>query len=135
MHGFGDLREVYGATPKDGPSAGCAMATAVLSRLTDKKIRRDIAMTGEVSITGRVLPIGGLKEKTLAAYKAGVKEIIIPADNKPNMEDIVETVKQNVQFHFVSDISQVFEISFVTDKKQTSVKNMPTAKTETRVYL
>ncbi len=124
-----------GATPKDGPSAGCAMATAVLSRLTDKKIRRDIAMTGEVSITGRVLPIGGLKEKTLAAYKAGVKEIIIPADNKPNMEDIVETVKQNVQFHFVSDISQVFEISFVTDKKQTSVKNMPTAKTETRVYL
>lgn len=111
-----------GATPKDGPSAGCAIATAVLSRLTGQKVRRDVAMTGEITITGKVLPIGGLKEKTIAAYKAGVKQIIIPADNKPNMEDVAKNVRENTQFYFASDISQVFDLSLIPNRKNAETR-------------
>lgn len=113
-----------GATPKDGPSAGCAMATAVLSRLSGKKVRRDVAMTGEISITGKVLPIGGLKEKTLAAYKAGVKTIIIPKTNLPNMEDVAEIVKKKVTFYYAEEIGQVFDIAFVPDSHSVSKKTL-----------
>lgn len=102
-----------GAVPKDGPSAGCAMATALLSELTGMKIRRDVAMTGEITIRGNVLPIGGLKEKTMAAYKAGVKTVIIPADNEGDIDELSPVVKDNLEFITVNSIEKVFDIAFV----------------------
>lgn len=87
-----------GATPKDGPSAGVTMATALVSALTGKKVRRDVAMTGEISLRGRVLPIGGLKEKSMAAYRAGVKTVLIPYANIPDLDEVDPKVKENVCF-------------------------------------
>ena len=86
------------AIPKDGPSAGVTMTTALISALTDRPIRRDIAMTGEISIRGRVLPIGGLREKSIAAYRSGVKTVFIPKDNLPDLEDVDQIVKDNLEF-------------------------------------
>ena len=86
------------AIPKDGPSAGVTMTTALVSALTDRPIRRDIAMTGEISIRGRVLPIGGLKEKSIAAYRSGVKTVFIPKDNLPDLEEVDQIVKDNLEF-------------------------------------
>ena len=100
-----------GAVPKDGPSAGVTIATVLLSVLSGKKVRQNVAMTGEISLTGRVLPIGGLKEKSMAAYKAGVKTVIIPEDNKPDLYDIDEVVKNLVEFIPVSNLDEVFEIA------------------------
>ncbi len=100
-----------GAVPKDGPSAGVTIATVLLSVLSGKKVRQNVAMTGEISLTGRVLPIGGLKEKSMAAYKAGVKTVIIPEDNKPDLYDIDEVVKNSVEFITVSNLDEVFEIA------------------------
>ena len=87
-----------GAVPKDGPSAGVTICTAMLSALTDNPVRRDVAMTGEISLRGRVLPIGGLREKTMAAYRAGIKTVIIPADNEPDLIEIDDTVRGALQF-------------------------------------
>ena len=87
-----------GAVPKDGPSAGITMATAVVSALTKKSVRNDIAMTGEITLRGRVLPIGGLKEKSLAAYRAGIKDIIIPEENKPDIDDVPEEIRGKLNF-------------------------------------
>ena len=100
-----------GATPKDGPSAGITLATAMLSCLTDKKVRCDVAMTGEITLLGKVLPIGGLKEKSLAAYRKGITEIIIPEQNKKDLEDIPEKVAEKLNFHFVSEAKEVFKIA------------------------
>lgn len=100
-----------GAVPKDGPSAGVTIATVLLSVLSGKKVRQNVAMTGEISLTGRVLPIGGLKEKSMAAYKAGVKTVVIPEDNKPDLYDIDEVVKNSVEFIPVSNLDEVFEIA------------------------
>lgn len=86
------------AIPKDGPSAGVTMTTALISALTDRPIRRDIAMTGEISIRGRVLPIGGLREKSIAAYRSGVKTVFIPKDNLPDLEDVDQIVKDSLEF-------------------------------------
>lgn len=87
-----------GAVPKDGPSAGITMATALVSALTDKPVRNDVAMTGEITLRGRVLPIGGLKEKSLAAYHAGIKDIIIPVENKPDIDDIPDEIRDKINF-------------------------------------
>ena len=87
-----------GAVPKDGPSAGVTMVTALVSALTGRAVRRDVAMTGEISLRGNVLAIGGLKEKTMAAYSAGVKTVIIPHDNARNLDDVDSLVKENVKF-------------------------------------
>ncbi len=101
-----------GAVPKDGPSAGCAMATALYSQLTGKPIRREVAMTGEITIRGNVLPIGGLKEKTMAAYKAGVKTVILPKANVPEIEELAPVVKENITFVSAGKIGDVFAAAF-----------------------
>jgi ATP-dependent Lon protease len=87
-----------GAVPKDGPSAGITIATAIVSALTGHKVRRDLAMTGEITLRGRVLPIGGLREKTMAAYRNGIKTVVIPRENMPDLDDIDQTVRAQLRF-------------------------------------
>jgi len=96
-----------GATPKDGPSAGVAMAVSIVSVLTGIPIRRDIAMTGEITLRGRVLPIGGLKEKLLAALRAGIKTVFIPKENEKDLAEIPDNVKNNLILIPVSDVDEV----------------------------
>ncbi|MDI6687629.1 MAG: endopeptidase La [Desulfobacterales bacterium] len=100
-----------GAIPKDGPSAGVTMLTALASLLTHKKIKKDLAMTGEITLRGQVLPVGGIKEKVLAAHRAGIKTIIMPSWNKKDLEDIPEKVKKEIHFHFVDKMMDVLEIA------------------------
>ncbi len=98
-----------GAVPKDGPSAGTAMATAITSALCGIPVRHDVAMTGEITLQGRVLPIGGLKEKSMAAYKNGIKTVLIPAENLPDLSDVDQVVKENIRFVPVKKIDTVLE--------------------------
>lgn len=100
-----------GAVPKDGPSAGVTMATAVLSAMTGKKVRHDIAMTGEITLRGRVLPIGGVKEKVLAANRYNINHILLPEANKKNVNEIPEKIKAKMTFDYVSEIKEVFSIA------------------------
>jgi ATP-dependent Lon protease len=100
-----------GATPKDGPSAGIAIATAIVSALTRRQVRGDIAMTGEVTLRGRVLPIGGLKEKAVAAHRAGVRHIILPQGNEREIEELPEEVRQAVTFHAVKSMDDVLVVA------------------------
>jgi ATP-dependent Lon protease len=100
-----------GAVPKDGPSAGVTMTTALASLLSGRPVRSDVAMTGEVSLTGRVLPIGGLKQKLLAAHRAGITTVLIPKRNEPDLEDVPEAVRSQLDIHPVSDVRQVLELA------------------------
>ncbi len=100
-----------GATPKDGPSAGITIATAVLSLLKEKPVAHDIAMTGELTLSGRVLPVGGVKEKILAARRAGVKTVILPKKNEPDLDDIPEYIKKEMNFILVEHIQEVFDLT------------------------
>ncbi len=100
-----------GATPKDGPSAGVTMLTSLASSLSGRSVKSDVAMTGELTLTGRVLPIGGLKEKTFAAYKAGIKRVIIPKDNVPDLAEIDKTVRDTLEFLPVTQASEVLSIA------------------------
>ena len=100
-----------GATPKDGPSAGITIATALASALTKIKVRRDIAMTGEITLRGKVLPIGGLKEKLLAAHRAGVFEAVLPAANRKDLADLPELLKNSMKLHFVEEMDEVLKIA------------------------
>jgi ATP-dependent Lon protease len=95
-----------GAVPKDGPSAGLAMATAVVSALSNRPARSDIAMTGEITLTGRVLPIGGVKEKVLGAFRAGLREVILPRQSEADLDDLPEEARSQIQFHFADDLGQ-----------------------------
>ena len=105
-----------GAVPKDGPSAGITMVTALVSALTGRKVKKAIAMTGEITLRGKVLPVGGIKEKILAAKRAGIKEIIMSAENKKNIDEIQDIYLKGLQFHYVNDIKEVFAIA-LTDEK------------------
>jgi ATP-dependent Lon protease len=105
-----------GAIPKDGPSAGIAIATALVSEMSDRPVRRDVAMTGEITLRGRVLPIGGLKEKVLGAHRAGIKVIILPKDNEADIEDIPEEVRAQLSFHPVETLEEVLKIALVPEK-------------------
>lgn len=101
-----------GAIPKDGPSAGVTMLTALTSLLTDKTIKKDLAMTGEITLRGQVLPVGGIKEKVLAAHRAGIKTIIIPNWNEKDLQDIPKEVQEKIHFHFVDRMEDVLKIAF-----------------------
>lgn len=116
-----------GAVPKDGPSAGIAITTAMLSALTGRKVRRDVAMTGEVTLRGRVLPIGGLKEKTMAALRSGVGTVIIPRENEKDLEEIDQTVRMKLHFVAVDAVEEVFSAALVTDpcRKTEATKETP----------
>lgn len=105
-----------GAVPKDGPSAGVTMTTALVSALTNVPVRKDVSMTGEVTLRGRVLEIGGLKEKVIAAHRAGIKEIIVPKPNKKDLRDIPDNVKKDIVFHFVETMQDVLKVALVKKK-------------------
>lgn len=105
-----------GAVPKDGPSAGITMATAMLSAITKRKVRKDVAMTGEITLRGRVLPIGGLKEKILAAKNAGIKTICVPKKNEPDVAEIAQEIKKGLEIVFVEHMGQVLQVALVPEQ-------------------
>ena len=113
-----------GAVPKDGPSAGIAITTAMLSALTGRKVRGDVAMTGEVTLRGRVLPIGGLKEKTMAALRSGIRTVILPKDNVKDLEEIDQTVRTALHFVPVESVDQVFAAALVPSPAVSAVEHM-----------
>ena len=124
----GDLKErgvhvhvPAGAVPKDGPSAGVTMTTALASLLSGRLVRSDVAMTGEVSLTGRVLPIGGLKQKLLAAHRAGITTVVIPKRNEPDLEDVPEKVREALDIHLVSDVREVLGVALEGARTPASV--------------
>jgi ATP-dependent Lon protease len=107
-----------GAIPKDGPSAGIAMATSIASALMKKKVRSDMAMTGEITLRGRVLPIGGLKEKILAAHRGNIKMVIIPKDNEKDLAEVPQNVQNALKIVFVDHIDEVLKIAFDEEKEK-----------------
>ena len=100
-----------GAVPKDGPSAGVTMTTALVSLLTDTPVRPTVGMTGEVTLQGRVLPIGGLKQKVLAAHRAGLTEVILPKRNEGDLEDVPDQVREQMTFHVAEDVADVLAVA------------------------
>lgn len=118
-----------GAIPKDGPSAGITMATSLASALTQRKVKENLAMTGEITLRGKVLPVGGIKEKILAAKRAGIKEIILCQENRKNIEEIQEIYLQGLTFHYVNDIKEVFDIALTNEKVSSPIElNVKTEK-------
>ncbi len=114
-----------GATPKDGPSAGVTIATSLVSALTGIKVRKDVAMTGEITLRGRVLPIGGLKEKSMAAYRAGITTVVIPYDNVSDLDEVDEVVKEKITFRPVRTVDEVWEIALEKEEKSKNKKAAP----------
>src|SRR4030066_1983762 len=98
-----------GAQPKDGPSAGVTMATALVSLISGRPVRADVGMTGEITLRGQVLPVGGIKEKTLAAHRAGLKTVILPKRNESDLEDLPEEVRKTMKFIFVETVDEVLK--------------------------
>jgi ATP-dependent Lon protease len=118
-----------GAIPKDGPSAGVTMAVALVSAVTDRLVVKDTAMTGEITLRGKVLPVGGIKEKVIAAHRAGVKKVILPEDNEKDLEEVPDFVKKDLQFSFVKDIDEIME-QVLENKKGRKGKGSPKVKKE-----
>jgi len=121
---FFDHTEVHihvpaGAVPKDGPSAGITMCSALASAVTKRPVRKDVAMTGEITLRGRVLPVGGVKEKVLAAHRAGIRTIVLPAENERDLEEIPQNVRAELQFQFVEHMDQVLEIALIGATRST----------------
>ncbi|MGH9047701.1 MAG: S16 family serine protease, partial [Acidimicrobiales bacterium] len=103
-----------GAVPKDGPSAGVTMVSALVSLLSDRPVRGVVAMTGEVTLRGRVLPIGGVRQKVLAAYRSGLREVVLPARNGPDLEDVPEEVREQMTFHLAENVADVLAAALGT---------------------
>jgi len=116
-----------GAIPKDGPSAGITIATSIMSALTSIPVRADIAMTGEITVRGRVLPIGGLKEKLLAAHRQGIREAILPQDNERDLPDIPENIRNDMKLHFVTSMDQVLRLALESELEMAPISAMQTA--------
>ena len=116
-----------GAVPKDGPSAGITVCTAMVSALTGRTVRRDVAMTGEISLRGRVMAIGGLKEKTMAALRHGIRTVIIPADNARDLEEIDQTVRKSLNFVVASSVETVLDtaLNHLTEMNPAILAEMP----------
>ena len=130
-----DKREIHihvpaGAVPKDGPSAGITMATALISAVSGRRVRADLAMTGELTLTGRVLPIGGVKEKVLGAVRAGIQEVILPSDNEAHLEDLPDAVRNALTVHLVEDLHRVVELAIRAPRKRAVQAPMPTVRGE-----
>ena len=102
-----------GAVPKDGPSAGVTMATALASLLTGRRVRGDLAMTGEITLRGQVLPVGGIKEKVLAAHRAGLRTVILPKENDRDLDDVPDEVRKEMRFVLAGQVDDVFAAAFV----------------------
>jgi ATP-dependent Lon protease len=111
-----------GAIPKDGPSAGVTMVTSIASAFTHRKVKKNLAMTGEITLRGKVMPVGGIKEKILAAKRAGITEIILSEENKKHLEEIKEEYLKGVKFHFVKTVMEVLEIALLKTKVEKAVK-------------
>lgn len=117
LNDFFDVTDIHmhvpeGATPKDGPSAGITMVTSMLSLALDKPIQNDLAMTGEISLTGKVLPVGGIKEKIMGARRAGITCVILPKENRRDFDEIPDYLKEGLEAHFAEDYDEVFEVAF-----------------------
>jgi ATP-dependent Lon protease len=117
-----------GAIPKDGPSAGITMATSITSALLQIPVHTDIAMTGEITLRGRVLPIGGLKEKTLAAHRGGIKTIIIPKENEKDLEEIPKNIRKELKFIAVEDADEVLRHALQLENPEAFLKEAPESK-------
>ena len=105
-----------GATPKDGPSAGITIATSIASALTQRKVRKNTAMTGEITLRGKVLPVGGIKEKILAAKRAGITDIVMCKENKKDIDEIPEKYLKGVEFHYVENVQQVWDFALTNER-------------------
>ncbi|MDO5331851.1 MAG: S16 family serine protease, partial [Bacillota bacterium] len=102
-----------GATPKDGPSAGVTMCTSVISALTGKKIKKDVAMTGEITLRGKILPVGGIKEKVLAAHRMGIKKVLLPTDCRPDLDELPKSVRNDLKFVFIDTVADALKEALV----------------------
>ena len=107
-----------GAIPKDGPSAGITLASAFISAALNKPARQDLAMTGEITLTGRVMAIGGVKEKVLAAFNCGIREVILPEENRRHLQEIPEDIRKQIVFHFVKRAEEVIDIVIFDDQAE-----------------
>ena len=117
-----------GATPKDGPSAGIAMVTSIVSSITGIPVNKDIAMTGEVTLRGHVLPIGGLKEKLLAAHRAGIKKVLIPDDNKKDLAEIPKKILDQIEIVSVKNVDEVLKLALTAELKPVEWHPIPDSK-------